>query len=100
MSLPHDYLSFMALSDGCDGDLGETWIEIWPAARVLGELERKPRYEGVVVFGGDGANTVYGFDRFRDGEVVEGDWIGLNRDELIAHGTFADFVTALAATQE
>lgn len=40
------------------------------------------------------------FDRFRDGEVVEGDWIGLNRDELIAHATFANFVTNLAAAQE
>jgi hypothetical protein len=39
---------------------------------------------------GDGANTVYGFDRFRDGEIVEGDWIGLNRDELIAHGNFSN----------
>jgi hypothetical protein len=53
-----------------------------------------------VLFAGNGANTVYGFDRFRDGDVVEGDWIGLNRDELIAHGTFADFVINLAAAGE
>jgi hypothetical protein len=99
-SLPQEYLAFMASSDGGDGDLGQTWIEIWPAARVLESLSRSPHYEGVVLFAGDGANTVYGFDRFRDGQVVEGDWIGLNRDELIAHGTFADFVTALATARE
>ena len=101
MTLPNEYLTFMASSDGGEGDLGRTWIEIWPAARVLGELEsRPPHYGGVVLFAGNGANTVYGFDRFRDGEVVEGDWIGLNRDELIAHGTFANFVTNLVAAQE
>jgi hypothetical protein len=100
MSLPREYLVFMALSDGGDGDLGETWIEIWPAARVLEALERLPHYEGVVLFGGDGANTVYGFDRFRDGRVIEGDWIGLNRDELIERGTFAEFVMGLVAARE
>jgi hypothetical protein len=52
-----------------------------------------------VLFAGDGANTVYGFDRFLDGHVVEGDWIGLNSDALIEHGTFADFVTGLAVAQ-
>jgi hypothetical protein len=100
MNLPDEYLAFMASSDGADGDLGQTWIEIWSAARVLEELQREPHYEGVVLFAGNGANTVYGFDRFRDGDVVEGDWIGLNRDELIAHGTFADFVINLAAAGE
>jgi hypothetical protein len=60
-------------------------------------LESTPRYEGVVLFAGDGANTVYGFDRFRDGEIVEGDWIGLNRDELIAHGkTLAEFLRSIS----
>jgi hypothetical protein len=54
-------------------------------------------YEGVVLFASDGANTVYGFDRFRDGEIVEGDWIGLNRDELIARGTtFAEFLRSIS----
>jgi hypothetical protein len=100
MGLPREYLMFMASSDGGDGDVGEAWIEVWPVARVFEELERRPpHYEGVVLFAGDGANTVYGFDRFRDGEVVEGDWIGLNWDELIGHGTFVDFVTNLATTQ-
>lgn len=101
MNLPDEYLRFMASSDGGEGDLGRTWIEIWPAARVLGELEsRPPHCVGVVLFAGTGANTVYGFRSLRDGEVVEGDWIGLNRDELIAHATFANFVTNLAAAQE
>ena len=100
MSLPPEYVAFMASSDGGDGDLGQSWIEIWPAARVLDELQSEPRYEGVVLFAGNGANTVYGFDRLREGEIVEGDWVGLNRDELIVHGVFTAFVSALAARQE
>jgi hypothetical protein len=53
----------------------------------------------VVLFGGDGANTVFGFDRFRDGEVVEGDWIGLNREELISCGPFMEFLRDLSSGQ-
>jgi hypothetical protein len=103
MNLSDEYLRFMASSDGGEGDLGRTWIEIWPAARVLGELESRPSHcEGAA----SSCSRVLArirstdFDRFRDGEVVEGDWIGLNRDELIAHATFANFVTNLAAAQE
>ena len=98
VSPPEDYLAFMASSDGGEGDVGETWIELWPIARIRGTLASEPRYEGVILFAGNGANTVYGFDRFRDNEIVEGDWIGLNRDELIPHGpTFADFLRSLAS---
>ena len=96
VKLPDEYLTFLAASDGGDGDVGERWLEIWPVARVLDELESGPRYEGVMLFAGDGANTVFGFDRFRDGEVVEGDWIGLNRDEVVAHGAFGEFLRGLA----
>lgn len=92
MTLPDEYLAFMASSDGGEGDVGDRWIEIWPVNRVLTELESKTRYEGVVLFAGDGANTVYGFDGLRNAQVIEGDWIGLNRDEVIPHGRFAEFL--------
>jgi hypothetical protein len=100
LTLADDYVQFMRTSDGGEGDVGERWIEIWPVERVLEQLESPPHYEGVVLFAGDGANTVFGFDRFRDGQIVEGDWIGLNRDELIPHGaTFTDFLRSLATGQ-
>lgn len=100
VALPEDYLTFMRTSDGGDGDVGERWVEIWPVRRVLDQLASPPAYEGVVLFAGDGANTVFGFDRFRDGQIVEGDWIGLNRDELILHGdSFTDFLRSLASGQ-
>ena len=84
--LPDDYVVFMESSNGGEGEVGSAWIEFWPLEHVGNDPESSPPYEGVVLFAGNGANTIYGFDRFRDGEIVEGDWIGLNRDQLIPHG--------------
>ncbi len=71
--------------------------------RVLGGRARwggprvKPSLRRVVLFAGDGGNIVYGFDRFRGGEIVEGDWIGLNRDELIPHGkSLTEFLRSIS----
>jgi hypothetical protein len=97
VALPDEYLAFLAISDGGEGDVGDRWFEFWPVGRVLEELEGGPHYEGVVLFAGDGANTVYGFNR--DDNVVEGDWIGLNRDELIEHGTLIRLVEGVARGQ-
>jgi hypothetical protein len=99
VELPHEYLEFLASSDGGEGDTGKRWLVIWPVARVLDQLEGEAHYEGVLLFAGDGANTVFGFDRFRDGEVVEGDWIGLSREEVIEHGPFVEFLKGLVVGQ-
>jgi SMI1/KNR4 family protein SUKH-1 len=97
MELPKDYVAFMESSNGGDGDVGSTWIEFWPVEQVGDDPKSSPRYEGVVLFAGNGANTIYGFDRFHDGEIVEGDWIGLNRDELIPHGkTLTEFLRSIS----
>ena len=100
VELPRDYLDFLARSDGGEGEVGAGYLEVWPIARVLGQLEVEAHYEGVVLFAGDGGNTVFGFDRTRNGDVVEGDWIGLNRDEVIPRGPFLTFLEGLARGQE
>jgi hypothetical protein len=95
--LPDDYVAFMATSNGGEGRVGPAWIEFWPVERVGNDPESSPPYEGVVPFAGDGANTIYGFDRFHEGEIVEGDWIGLGRDELIAHGkSLTEFLRSIS----
>jgi hypothetical protein len=86
----------MAQTNGGDGEFGSTWIEFWPVHEILDVAAREPRYEGVLLFAGSGANTIYGFDAAADGEIVEGDWIGLRQDQLIRHGIgFTQFLDAL-----
>lgn len=97
IDLPRDYISFIRRSDGARGAIGENWLEIWPVTEVETVAAGPVRYERVLLFAGDGANTVYGFDGAQDGMIVEGDWIGLNRDELIEHGkTLSAFLNSIA----
>jgi hypothetical protein len=98
VELPDDYLELMEATDGALGAVGEHYIELWPVQEVLETALGETPYEGVLLFAGDGANTVYGFDGRSAGEIVEGDWIGLGRDELIAHGrTLTELLQNLAA---
>jgi hypothetical protein len=39
---------------------------------------------------------VFGFDRTRGGDVVEGDWVGLTREEVVPHGPFKEFLQGLS----
>jgi hypothetical protein len=101
VELPGDYLDFMASSDGADGNVGERYIELWPVQRVLETALGETPYDGVLLFAGNGANTIYGFDGQSAGEIVEGDWIGLAPDELIPHGrTLTELLENLAADRE
>jgi hypothetical protein len=99
VELPSAHLDFMRRSDGGEGDVGETWLELWSVARILNQAEDAEHpYEEVFLFAGDGANTIYCFDARNASEITEGDWIGLGRDELIAHGrSFLSFLESLAA---
>jgi hypothetical protein len=96
--LPVDYVEYMTRSNGGTGPVGEGWIELWPVSRIVdvGETEGTP-YQDLFAFAGDGANTVYGFDPRRGGEIVEGDWIGLARDEVIPRGrTLTEFLQSIS----
>jgi hypothetical protein len=99
LALPTDYLDYMAHSDGGEGDIGASYIEIWPVAKVLEVAAiQPPIYEDFLAFAGDGANVAYGYDIAAGGGIVEGDWIGLGRDEVIPRGlTFTEFRQNLAA---
>jgi SMI1 / KNR4 family (SUKH-1) len=98
IDLPRDYVEFMAASNGASGDVGSSWIELWPVDEILDAAEGESPYDGVFLFAGDGANTIYGFDAGANSEIVEGDWIGLSRDRLIRHGqSFGEFLKRLAS---
>jgi hypothetical protein len=94
--LPSDYLEFMSQTNGGDGDFGSRWVEFWPVSEIVEVAAGENPYDGVLLFAGDGANTIYGFDAHANGEIVEGDWIGLRQDQLIRHGiSFTRFLEAL-----
>lgn len=97
VELPEDYVEFINESDGAEGDLGTTWLQLWSVARIIDEAGRKPQhYQDVLLFAGNGANAIYGFDAANASAIIEGDWIGLSRDELIEHGyTFREFLESL-----
>jgi hypothetical protein len=99
VALPEDYLEFMGATNGAVGDVGSTWIELWPIDEILhAAAYGDSPYECVFLFAGDGANTIYGFDARASNEIVEGDWIGVSREQLIRHGrSFTDFLSRLAA---
>ena len=99
LALPTDYLDYMTQSDGGEGDVGSGYVEIWPVAKVLEVAAIEPPvYDDFLAFAGDGANVVYGYDIAAGGGIVEGDWIGLGRDEVIPRGrTFTEFLQSLAA---
>lgn len=86
--LPDDYLDYMTYSDGGEGPVGDGWIQLWPVWRILQfhESNDPPIYDDFLAFAGNGGNTLYGFDVNRGGEIVEGDWIGLAREEVMPRG--------------
>jgi len=97
--LPADYLEYMAYSDGGEGPVGEGWIHLWPVWRILefAEGDEPLIYDDFLAFAGDGGNTLYGFDSTRGGEIVEGEYIGLARDEVIPRGdTLTELLQSVA----
>lgn len=99
LTLPGDYVEFMSASDGGEGDVGNGYVELWPVHKTLEVADRYSVYEDFLAFAGDGKNTIYGFDLRASGEAVEGDWIGLERHELIRHGrTLTELLRAVATT--
>jgi hypothetical protein len=55
--LPGGYLELMSQTNGSDGDFGSTSIEFWPVSSIVEVAAREPRYDGVLLFAGEGANT-------------------------------------------
>lgn len=104
--VPHqDYLDFMKRHNGCDGPVGkESYVRIWTLSHVLtgtaeaGTGEFAP---GLLLFGGDGGDTAYAFDRCDpDWPIVSVSLSAMSRDEMqpVAK-TFSEFIRRLAADE-
>jgi len=88
--LPADLLGFYRSTDGYDGEIGEHgYIHLWSVkdiVRMNAAYSVGDYAPGLVLFGGNGANTAYGVDtteRSRnDGPYVETDFVGLGPDAI------------------
>ena len=97
---PADYIAFMQSTDGADGWIGKSYVDLWSAADLI---DRNRRYQveefapTLVIFGSDGAGEAFAFNRSTDPPtIVIVPFVGL--DEPISQGpSFADLIARLHA---
>lgn len=104
--VPHqDYLDFMAKHNGCGGPIGrEGYIVLWPLDEVVSTSEQPFAAEGapgLLLFGGDGANEVFAFDRYDPKwPIVNVPFICMSREDIrFVAATFTELIQRLAADE-
>ena len=98
--LPHDYIRFMAASDGGEGFIGEHYISLWKwddLQKFNEEYEFAQCTPALVAFGSNGAGEAFAFDmRERPACVVIVPFIGLDyQDATWVAASFDGFLTRL-----
>ena len=97
-SLPRDYLAFLSLCGGGDGELGVDpgWFQLWPPAEVveLNQAYEVPTFiPGYTGFGSSGGGELLAFSP--SGVVVMVPFIGMAASEAIEiAASFTDLVRA------
>jgi len=98
---PQDYTELMEWSNGGEGWIGESYLQLWLMEEIpwnnesVGALKFAP---GVIFFGGDGGGMQYGFDTHFDPlAIVEVDAvsIGLEEDTVVHRISFTEFLQLL-----
>ena len=65
VELPRQYIDFMLLHNGGEGDLGETWFILYPIEELeeINEDYEVDRYlPGRIIIGSNGGGELYGID--------------------------------------
>jgi hypothetical protein len=96
--LPDEYKSFMRFSNGAEGSIGKnSYVALWSLEEIV-ELNKDYSVNefvpGLVLFGSDGGNTAYAFDkRTPEISIVEIPLIVMDLDYVEKCGnTFNDFL--------
>jgi hypothetical protein len=100
VELPADYLTFLSLSDGGEGELPvePMWFQIWSADKVI---ENNKSYEirknipGFCGFGSNGAGELFAFDAraTQPWKIVAVPFIPMRPEEaILVAGDFLSFV--------
>jgi hypothetical protein len=95
----------MKRHNGCDGPVGkESYVQIWRLEEVIAGNEELHILEfapGLLIFGGDGGNEAYAFDRMNpQWPIVVVPLVGLSRKEIrVVARTFKEFIHRLVADE-
>ncbi len=84
VALPSDYVEFMRLHNGGEGDIGETWLVLFPLdelQEVNDDYEIEKYLPEYIIIGSNGSGELYGIDNtgnyFNVPEILEKDHITL-----------------------
>ena len=82
---PADYVSFMTEADGAEGKVGNAgYLVLWSVDELaaLNETYHVAEFApDLVLFGSDGGDTAYAFDKRRPGRVLSVPFIGMSPNQ-------------------
>jgi hypothetical protein len=101
VTLPDDYVAFMRHSNGGEGPVGHSYLEVWPVEEVVrrnseyGVVEFLPE---VMLFGSSLGGVGYGFaNQEKNVAVVEVPFDSMDPQSVIRRGSsFTEFLAFLA----
>jgi len=101
VSPPDDYVAFLARSNGAEGPIGTSgYLVLWPIEQLkpLNDAYHVAEFApSLVLFGSDGGDVAYAFDRRAAGRMVAVPFIGMRDDDAhILGASFAEFVDRIA----
>jgi hypothetical protein len=92
--LPEWYLSLLRISNGAEGSVGSSYLDLWPAEEVISNNNdycSQKFHPGMLLFGSNLGGVAYAFDG-RDGKssIVEVPFDSIDPADVIHRGDAAD----------
>lgn len=104
VSLPGDYIEFMMLSNGAEGNIGKAYLSLLPVDRMLIENEMYKINEyapSLILFGSNLGGTAYCFDaKTSQMPIVEVEFSAMDLEEAeVIAMSFIGFLESLYITE-
>lgn len=102
---PEEYVRFLLHSNGCEGPIGENYLQLWGVEELIEDNEGYSVEEfapGMLIIGSDGGDIAYCIDtRSKDKPFVFMPFIGMDLEEVEPCGTtFKGFLEFLSLEPE
>jgi hypothetical protein len=100
--VPEDYIEFMRETNGAEGTVGDSYIQIWPVENIL-SLNKEYRSDeftpGLLIFASDGGDTAYAFDaRSTEVNIAEFPFVSIDSEDIRKRANnFTEFLEYLAS---